>query len=389
MSTRPVHVLELRSVRGTGGGPEKTIFAGALRADPRFHVTVCYIRDRRDETFALDQLASRLGVDYVEVYERHSFDPSIWRQLRRLVCDRRIDIIHAHEYKTDLLSLLLARSTDTIPLSTVHGWTGNAWRERLLYYPADRRILRQFPALIAVSGQIRDRLVRAGADPARITTVLNGIDSKKFCRQPDRCLRSRALFAIPPSAIVLGSVGRLERQKRFDLLIHAVADLRRTGADIRLLLAGDGSLRQLLERTAIDLGVRDACIFAGHQPDVANAFHAMDLFVQSSDYEGTSNAVLEAMAFEVPIVATAAGGTAEQIADGIHGVIIAPGDAALLADGIRRTLDAPDTAARRATAARRRVEHELSFEARVRAVENVYDRLVTERQAGRLEGKVA
>ena len=95
----PIRVLELRSVRGTGGGPEKTILAGAARSDPgRFAVTVCYIRDRRDEIFALDRVAADLGVDYVEVAERHSFDRGIWKQLRALVRDRHIDIVHAHEY---------------------------------------------------------------------------------------------------------------------------------------------------------------------------------------------------------------------------------------------------------------------------------------------------
>src|SRR5947207_917056 len=100
--SRPVRVLELRSVRGTGGGPEKTILMGAARADrARFAVTVCYIRDARDGVFSIDGRAAPLGVDYVEVHERHSLDPRIWPELRRLVRERRIDIVHAHEYKTD------------------------------------------------------------------------------------------------------------------------------------------------------------------------------------------------------------------------------------------------------------------------------------------------
>src|SRR5436190_12996101 len=136
---RPVRVLELRSVRGTGGGPEKTILAGAARSDPRrFAVTVCYIRDRRDDVFALDSVAAGLGVDYVEVIERHSFDRAIWPALRALVRSRRIDIVHAHEYKTDLLAWLLGRAEDVVPLSTVHGWSGGGVRETWLYYPADR-----------------------------------------------------------------------------------------------------------------------------------------------------------------------------------------------------------------------------------------------------------
>src|SRR5205814_795497 len=66
--SRPIRILELRSVRGTGGGPEKTILLGAARSDPaRFAVTVCYIRDERDPVFSIDEKAAGLPIDYVEL----------------------------------------------------------------------------------------------------------------------------------------------------------------------------------------------------------------------------------------------------------------------------------------------------------------------------------
>ena len=149
--SRPVRVLEIRSVRGTGGGPEKTILLSAARFDPdRVQTTVCYIRDARDDVFGIDKRAAAMGVDYVEVHERHSFDPSAWAALRRVVRERQIDIVHAHEYKTDLLAWWLSKVEDVVPLSTVHGWSGHSWRERALYYPADRRLLLAFPRIIAV-----------------------------------------------------------------------------------------------------------------------------------------------------------------------------------------------------------------------------------------------
>ena len=113
---RPIRVLELRSVRGTGGGPEKTIMLGAAGTDPtRFSVTVCYIRDRRDDVFTLDHRAKHLGIDYVEVLESHSFDRSIIEPLRQLLRSRQIDIVHSHDYKTNLLALLLARLEKIVP----------------------------------------------------------------------------------------------------------------------------------------------------------------------------------------------------------------------------------------------------------------------------------
>src|SRR5215813_8107252 len=116
---RPIRVLELRSVRGTGGGPEKTILLGAARSDPaRIAVTVCYIRDARDDVFSIDRRADGLPIDYVELRERNSTDWRVWPQLKQLVRERQIDIVHAHDYKTDLLVWLLGRGRHAIPLAT-------------------------------------------------------------------------------------------------------------------------------------------------------------------------------------------------------------------------------------------------------------------------------
>lgn len=380
MPPRPIRVLELRSVRGTGGGPEKTILRGAARTDPRrFAVTVCYIRDRRDDVFALDKLALSLGVDYVEIFERHSFDWTIWPALRQLVRERHVDIVHAHEYKTDLLALLLARADGVVALSTAHGWTGHSRRERLLYYPADRWILRRFAHVVAVSEHIRGRLIAAGTPAHRVSTVLNGIDPDRFRRQAGRRAAARRSFDLPGSAVVLGSVGRLEPQKRFDLLIDAFADLRAKRPELSLIIAGDGSLHGALAGQIARLGLAGACTLAGHRSDVVDVLHAFDLFVQSSDYEGTPNAVLEAMAVETPVVATSAGGTSQLIEDLVHGLLVPPGSAARLAAAIARALDDKDLTARRAAAARLRVEEELSFDARMRAVERIYEELMQAR----------
>lgn len=374
---RPVHVLELRSVRGTGGGPEKTILLSAAMADvARVRVTVCYLRDQRDGVFAIDQRASNAGVDYVEVRERHSFDPGVWRRLKRLIHDRQIDIVHAHDYKTDLLALLLARATGVQALATVHGWTGHSSRERLFYYPADKRVLARLPRLIAVSSDIARELIEHGANPTRITTILNAIDHRQFRRDPAKVAAARATLGFAPQHIVIGAVGRLEPQKRFDLLLDAFATLREQHPQLRLVIAGDGSLSKALDAQRRSLHLTGAVVLTGHVTDVRPLHHAFDLFVQSSDYEGTPNAVLEAMAMDTPIVATEAGGTAELVFDGEHGRIVPIGRADRLIDAMQWALANPVAMRAMADAARRRVEGELSFETRVRRVESIYQDMV-------------
>lgn len=375
--SRPVRVLELRSVRGTGGGPEKTILLGAAMADPRHaQVTVCYLRDRRDGIFAIDERARDAHVDYVEVSEQHSFDPRVWPRLRGLVADRQIDLVHSHDYKTNLLALLLSKSCGVAALSTVHGWTGHSPRERYLYYPADKRVLARFARLIAVSSDIARELTEHGATPERVTTVLNGIDHRQFKRDPKAIAGARASLNLHPDQIVIGGVGRLEPQKRFDLLLEAFAALYRRNPQLHLIIAGDGSLRQALEDQRHALGIGDGVTLTGHITDVTSLHHALDLFVQSSDYEGTPNAVLEAMAMETPVIATEAGGTGELVHDGIHGRIIPRGRVDKLMSAIASSLLDPAASRRMLARARQRVESELSFESRVRKVEAIYHELV-------------
>lgn len=376
----PIGILELRSVRGVGGGPEKTILHGAELSDRRrFAVTVCYVRDARDDVFGIDARATRLGLDYVEVRERHSFDHRIWRKLLALVQERRIDIVHAHDYKTDLIALLLARQSGIIPLATAHGWTGQSSRERFAYYPADQWLLRRFPRVIAVSSEIKQQLQQRRAAPDRITVLLNGIDPEAFRRHETRCRPTRTALGFADDEIVIGAVGRLERQKRFDVLLHALAALLPTRPALRLAIAGDGSLRDDLEALASQLGISGRCRWLGHRHDIGNLHHAFDLFVQSSEYEGTPNAVLEAMAMETPIIATDVGGTRELAAHGADALLVPARDSDALAVAIQATLDYRQAARTRARNARHRIEADLSFGARTRALERIYEELVGHR----------
>ena len=376
--TRPTRVLELRSVRGTGGGPDKTILLGTAQTDrSRFVVTVCYLRDRRDPDFTIDQRARDLGLDYTEILERHSFDPSIWTQAAKLVREGRYDIIHAHDYKTNLLAWFLARRLKVVPLSTVHGWFGlDKFRERI-YYAADRRVLASFPRVVAVSGPLKTQLVRAGCRADRIDVIPNGIDHQLFKRDPAKVAAARDRLGLKPGEVAIGAIGRLERQKRFDLLMEAVAALHSRHGKLKLFIAGEGSARDRLSSVRDQLGLQESCVFLGHQPDIIGLHHAFDLFVQASDDEGSPNVVLEAMALETPVVATDVGGTGDLINSGTHGLLVRPGDLEALRDAIGQALSDPAAMQRCAMAARGRIERELSFTRRMARVEAIYDQLVS------------
>jgi len=328
--------------------------------------------------FAIGDRARALGVDYVEPVERGSYDPRIFTQLTRLVVSRGIDIIHAHDYKTDALTWFLARRTATIPLATAHGWTGHSARERWLYYPVDKWLLARYPHVIAVSSDVRNELVRFGARHDRVTVVLNGIDADQFRRDPARTLIARHALGLSSEEVAVVAVGRLEPQKRFDLLLQAFAPLAACRPELKLFIAGDGSLRQTLQTQRDRLALGTSRLL-GHMADPADVYQAADLFVQSADYEGTPNAVLEAMAFEVPIVATDAGGTRELIRHGEDGLVVPRGDENALRAAIESVITDRAGARYRAGNARARVESDLAFDTRMRRVNAIYEALADTR----------
>ena len=183
--------------------------------------------------------------------------------------------------------------------------------------------------------------MRRGADGNRVRVVLNGIDHRAFRRDPGMQRRIRADLGIHPDDIVVGAIGRLEPQKRFDLLIEACAALRQRWPRLRLFIAGEGSLRGELKALAQRRLPPPACQLLGHRADVVQLHHAFDFFAQSSDYEGTPNSVLEAMALETPIVATDAGGTSDILRPNLDGLVVPCGDAGVLAGALERALTQP------------------------------------------------
>jgi glycosyltransferase involved in cell wall biosynthesis len=161
---------------------------------------------------------------------------------------------------------------------------------------------------------------------------------------------------------VIGSVGRLAPEKNQVAIVRAAAQLRRSGAEVRVLLAGDGPMREEIVSEAGRLGIEERVTLAGEVTDVRPLLAAMDVFVlPSTSVETFSNAALEAMAMSLPVVLSDIGGAREMVAEGTEGFIIPPGDDAALRHALEQFSCDPARRQRMAAAARARVEREFSF----------------------------
>ncbi len=158
---RPLKVLVLRGLDGPGGGVEHIMLHTAASVDARrVQMAICCLRHKRDELFDFDRRAAVMQLDYRQVLHSGPLDRRVLSRLSDIVAEFRPDILHSHDYKASFFATRLARRFAVRRVATAHGWTGHNLRERWVYYPADKLQLRRFPAVIAVSDEIRDTLLR-------------------------------------------------------------------------------------------------------------------------------------------------------------------------------------------------------------------------------------
>jgi glycosyltransferase involved in cell wall biosynthesis len=190
--------------------------------------------------------------------------------------------------------------------------------------------------------------------------------------------RVRQIFDVPIDVPLVGSVGRLHPQKDFATLLAAIAQVRKRIPTVRLLLVGDGELRDELESQSRSLGLSEIVTFAGSRTDVPEILAAVDVFTLSSLWEGMSNAALEAMAAGLPVVATAVGGTPEVVVDEVTGLLVPPHDPTSLAGALTTLLREPALRRRMGQAGRERVQEQFSVERMVCRTEALYTEMLRE-----------
>ena len=258
--------------------------------------------------------------DYLRVARCYKL---VWRQLRT----RDVDLVHTHGYLADIVGIPVARLNGIPTLSTCHGFIPTTWKVRL-YNALDRIVLKFGTQVMAVSEAIKQDLVDSGLSSGRVQVVANAV-SAAIDRDMTHANREagRKSHGIRSTDFVLGYVGRLSAEKGLKYLITACAELVASGIPLRALIIGEGPQRNELEQLSRQLGLGDQVVFAGFQKDVAQWLPCMDVFVLPSLTEGTPMALLEAMTYGVPAVASAVGGVPEMIKNGETGILVPPGKA--------------------------------------------------------------
>jgi glycosyltransferase involved in cell wall biosynthesis len=319
---------------------------------------------------------------------------SLWRTFR-LLKSQKPDVVHVHTPVAALICRLAARFAG-VPLIiyTAHGF---------YFHDAMKPLVRK--ALIAlekfgarcghfimtVSAEDEQAALRLGiAKPRQIETIFNGVDTLRFSKTrfsaEDRH-RVREKYGISQDAPVIGIVGRMVREKGFFELFQAARTILDKFPQVRFMIVGDvlpsdydGSKKEILQLVD-SLKIKHAVAFTGLVDDTAPYLAAMDIFTLPSYREGMPVSLLEAMAMELPAVATDIRGCREEVADGVTGWLVPARDSRQLADKLLHLLDDPQQAAAMGRKARERVMAQFCLPAVVDHQVAIYRRLL-EQTAG-------
>jgi glycosyltransferase involved in cell wall biosynthesis len=307
------------------------------------------------------------GLAVREMRFRGDLWPAAALALASTLKEMRPDVVHLHDphaVSAGLLARRLAPGRRALVATRRVDFALRGFLSRRKYAACDR--------VIAVSDAIAGVLRRGGLPAERVRLVYEGVPDRPAQPGGQDALRE---LGIPEDAPVVGNVAALTGHKDQATLLAAAARVGVRRPDARFVIVGEGELRGRLEALSRDLGLERRCIFAGFRADLDRLIPAFTVFCLSSHMEGLGTSLLDAMAFGVPVVATAVGGIPEAVTDGVTGRLVPPRDPDALAAALVEALAHPARRAEWGRAGRQRFEERFTAERMVEATLAVYAEL--------------
>jgi glycosyltransferase involved in cell wall biosynthesis len=329
-----IDVLWLIKGLGVGGAEQLLLMSARYRNRAHVHPTVAYLlRVKSDLATALrEQDVASLGFG-----ARSSWNVRWLWQLRRLLRTTHFDLVHVHSPLMAIGFRLVRRSLPRPQRPRVIVTEHNVWQSHtLLTRVADRLTSGKYEVRLAVSAAVRDSMPSAIRDRTRV--VRYGIDPHGVAAAAAERCEIRQSLGVQPGVLLVGTVANLRATKGYPDLLRAARLVLDTRDDVAFVAIGRGPLEGELRSLHAQLRLGARFRLLGHRPDAAALMAGFDVFCLPSHHEGLPIALMEALAYGLPIVATRVGGLAELVTDGREGVLVPPGQPAELATALLAVL---------------------------------------------------
>ncbi|HEV8255274.1 MAG TPA: glycosyltransferase family 4 protein [Vicinamibacteria bacterium] len=313
---------------------------------------------------ALEARALRAGLEVRAIPFRGDAWPPAVAALARLVRQARAEVAHLHDphaVGAGVLAATVARRRPPLVATRRVDFP--------LRGPLSRWKYRSCDAVIAVSRAVAEVLAKDGVSGPRVHVVYEGVPERAG---PPGGQEALAAIGVPPGSLVVGNVAALTDHKDHGTLLEAAAAVVRRLPQACFVIFGEGERRRAIEARAAELGLASRWLMAGFREDLDRLIPCFAVFCLSSRLEGLGTSLLDAMCFGVPVVATAAGGIAEAVEDGVTGRLAPVGDPASLGAALVEVLGDPGRRARLGEAARERFRARFTASRMVEETLRVY-----------------
>lgn len=361
---REVKVMHFISSGGLFGAENVLLNLAANMDKEIYHPIVAAIQDGRVPNLQVAEKARELKIPVKVFQSKGRIDFDTVGKLRRCLIAHKIDVLHTHNYKSDIIGTLATRNLNVKLVATAHGFTDTNSKVST-YEKLDRWFLKKyFDRVVVVADSVLGAIKK--------TTIRNGIDVKKFQQSVSSRLEIRKKYGIKDDEIVIGTVGRFSVEKNQKLLLAAADEICKKNSKIKIMIIGEGPEGEQLKSKVRAYGLDGQVIFTGLIKNVVPFYKAFDIFTLTSLTEGVPMTILEAMASGTPVVATRVGGIPQIIEHGQTGLLVDSNDLKGLYLAFEQLIY--DSALRKklAEAAFQFVQKEYSLEEMTKAYSQIY-----------------
>lgn len=275
--------------------------------------------------------AKQRGLFAIDFVTGGKFNPLAAVRLAKWIKKHQINIVHGHGFKSDVIGLLSARLSGCKVVTTPHGWSQEGNNKLRIYESIDRWLFKYMDMVCPLSSDLAKGLSNGN----NIRLIRNGVDVEEVLASTPSDKTNRNCYLI-------GYVGQLIERKDLNTLFEAFKILCEDNKDIRLVVIGDGHLKDALKAKARQLLIENQVEFMGYRQDATSMLKVFDIFVLPSLMEGIPRCIMEAMAAGVPVIVSDIPGNRDLVVSGETGLLFSPGNSQDLAMKIKYARMHPD-----------------------------------------------
>lgn len=370
-----IKVLQIIDEASLGGGQMHVLLLSKYLQYENINVAIA-----TESTGWLVEQAQILNIPIYPITISNQLTWQSFQKIYQLLKSQKFDVIHTHGGTAGFWGRLVAASLQNRPkiIHTYHGLhylntaQTKSFKQKIktaIFQKIDQLLLLITDWIICVCRSDYDKAIATGiASSLKTSIVYNGIEIESFSQPLDQTI-ARKIFNISPSDFIFGNVGRLHEQKGHKYLLQAFA---RVADRAKLLIIGDGDLKDELVQLADDLKLGDHLIFLGARSDIYEFLSAINVFVMPSLWEGQPIALLEALAIAKPCIISAVDGIPEIITDGINGLLVTPKNIEQLAQIMDQTIENSEQLKNIAEAGVKTINQKFLAKTMAKAIADIY-----------------